>query len=43
MAEGPSSSSSTRIVMKRMTSSLIDIWRSISATAAGGASMLSSE
>src|SRR4029078_8603624 len=30
MAEGPSSCFSTRTVMKRMTSSLIDIWRSIS-------------
>src|SRR5438552_15444588 len=39
MAEGPSSCFSTRTVMKRMTSSLIDIWRSISAIAAGGASI----
>ena len=43
MAEGPSSSSSTLMVMKRITSSEIVIWRSISATAAGGATMLSSE
>src|SRR5215208_6558608 len=42
-ADGPSSSASTRTVMNRITSSLIDICRSISATAAGGASMLSSE
>src|SRR5215217_1425705 len=42
-ADGPSSSASTRTVMNRITSSLIDICRSISATAAGGASMLSRE
>src|SRR5882672_9503841 len=41
MAEGPSSSASTRTVRKRMMSSLIDIVRSISFTAADGASMLS--
>src|SRR5262249_16832481 len=41
-AEGPSSSSSTRTVRKRMMSSLIDIVRSSSFTAAGGASRLRS-
>src|SRR5437764_5573797 len=41
MADGPSSSASTRTVRKRMMSSLIDIVRSSSFTAADGASMLS--
>src|SRR5690606_20938798 len=42
MADWPSSCSSTRTVRKRRTSSLIRIWRSISATAAAGASMFTS-
>src|SRR5580704_2791384 len=43
IADEPCSRASTRTVMKRMTSSLMPICRSISASAAGGASMFKSE
>src|SRR5262245_14183185 len=39
IADGPSSSSTTRTVRKRSTSSLIDCWRSTSSSVAEGASM----
>src|ERR1043166_2693600 len=41
ITDGPLSSSSTRTVMKRMTSSLIAVWRSSSATTPAGASRCS--